>query len=158
MKTAYLALGSNVGKRPLNLNKALALLKECGIKIIKTSNFYNTKPVSKVAQRDFLNMCVKIQTSFTPEKLLKICKMIEKQMGRKFIKKRSGYEKPRIIDIDILLYENLILKKHNLVIPHKKMHLRKFVLEPLNEIAPHLKHPVQHKTISKLLIELTNGV
>jgi 2-amino-4-hydroxy-6-hydroxymethyldihydropteridine diphosphokinase len=152
MATAYLSLGSNIGRRKSNLQKALTLLEECGLTIIKKSHVYETQAVSKIDQRDFLNMCVEIQTDFTPEKLRIISHLIENQMGRtRSSKKNRGYEEPRIIDIDILLYDQKIVNKRNLHIPHKRMHERKFVLVPLNEIAPHFRHPVQQKTIFRLL-------
>ncbi len=151
-KTAYLSLGSNIGKRPTNLKKAIKLIEECGIVVSKKSGFYETAAVSKIKQKNFINMCIEIKTTASSRKLLQICQMIEKQMGRnRKLPKKEGYEKPRIIDIDILMYENEKINKRNLKIPHPKMHKRRFVLEPLNEIAPHLTHPVQHKTIKQLL-------
>lgn len=155
MARAYLSLGSNQKRRKDNLKKALKLLKECGITINKQSSIFDNKAISKVSQRNYLNQCIEIETNFPPEKLLQIIKLIEKQMGRiRSKRKRSGYEKSRIIDIDILLYENMVIQKKNLKIPHKKMHERYFVLKLLNEIAPHLVYPLQHKTINQLLKEL----
>ncbi len=152
MFKAYLALGSNLGKRPYNLKKAKRLLEECGVKITKVSKIYETRPVSRVNQRKFLNQCLEVKTDHDPKKLLSICQIIEKQMGRKKLQpKKIGHEKPRIIDIDILLYENRIIDTKFLKIPHPRMHLRKFALEPLNDIAPGLVHPKQHKTINNLL-------
>ncbi len=152
MFKAYLALGSNSGKRPHNLEKARKLLEECGIKITKVSKIYETEPVSRINQGKFLNQCFEIKTNHDPRRLLSICQMIEKQMGRKKLRaKKIGYEKPRIIDIDILLYENGIINKKFLKVPHPRMHSRKFVLEPLNDIAPRLVHPGQRKTINNLL-------
>lgn len=155
MSKAYLALGSNLGKRPYNLKKARKLLEECGVFIKKSSKIYETKPVSRIPQRKFLNQCLLVETEHNPQKLLKIAKLIEKQMGREQIaKKRKNYEKPRLIDLDILLYENLQINTKFLKIPHPRMHKRKFVLEPLNDIAPLLEHPVQHETINYLLKNL----
>ncbi|MFC1810966.1 2-amino-4-hydroxy-6-hydroxymethyldihydropteridine diphosphokinase [Patescibacteria group bacterium] len=155
MSKAYLALGSNLGKRPQNLKKAIELLKECGVKILKSSKIHETKPVSRILQRKFLNQCLEVETKHNPQKLLKICQLIEGQMGRdRIVKKRKYHEKPRKIDIDILLYENLIINSKFLKIPHPRMHKRKFVLEPLNDIAPRLEHPTQHKTINYLLKNL----
>jgi 2-amino-4-hydroxy-6-hydroxymethyldihydropteridine diphosphokinase len=152
MSKAYLALGSNLGMRPHNLKKAKILLEECGIKILKVSKIYETKAVSRISQRNFLNQCIEVKTDHDPKKLLSICQIIEKQMGRKRLQpKKSGSEKPRVIDIDILLYESIIINSKFLKIPHPRMHLRQFVLEPLNDIAPLLVHPKQHKTINKLL-------
>lgn len=147
-----------MGRRPDNIRKALWLLKECSVIIKKESSFYETKAVSKISQRNFINMCAEIYTTFSPEKLLQICQMIEKKMGRiRKTPKRPGYEKPRVMDIDILMYDSEKINKRNLKIPHPRMQRRRFVLEPLNEIAPHLKHPVQQKTIKQLLNELLNN-
>lgn len=155
MSKAYLALGSNLGQRPQNLKKARKLLEECGVKILKSSKIYETKPVSRISQRKFFNQCLEVETKHNPQKLLKICRFIERQMGRDHtVKKRAGSEKPRTIDIDILFYENFILDTKFLKIPHPRMHKRKFVLEPLNDIALRLEHPAQHKTINYLLKNL----
>jgi 2-amino-4-hydroxy-6-hydroxymethyldihydropteridine diphosphokinase len=156
MAKVYLGLGTNVGRLKDNFKKAITLLKECGLNVLKQSSMFKTKAISKVQQRDYLNMCIEVETGFTPEKIFKICQMVEKQMGRPKEKKKKGFEKPRIIDIDILLYDKKIIKKRNLKIPHLNMHKRLFVLEPLNEIAPHIMHPVQQKTIKMLLKECLN--
>lgn len=154
-KTAYLALGSNLGDRKNNLKKALELIEEEGIDIIKKSEIYETKAVSKVKQNDFLNMCIEVKVSFSPQKLLTITRFIERRMGRdQKINKRKGYELPRIIDIDILLYNQQIINSQNLTIPHPEMHRREFVLKPLSDIAPFVKHPVNQNTISELLKNL----
>jgi 2-amino-4-hydroxy-6-hydroxymethyldihydropteridine diphosphokinase len=155
MNKIYLALGSNMGKRRNNLKKALNLIEECGIKIIKKSKIYETKAVSKVEQDDFLNMCVEAKTRHSPEKVLRAIQIVEKQAGRKRKeKKRAGYEKPRVIDIDILLFNGKIINKRNLKIPHPEMHEREFVLKPLNDIAPEALHPKIKKKISELLKNL----
>ncbi len=141
MFTAYLSLGSNLGNRPNNLKKAQQLLEECGVHIKKTSKIYETNAVSRIKQGKFLNMCIKVHTKHSPQKLLKICQLIERQMGRiRASAKRAGYEKPRIIDIDILLYEDLQINTRQLKIPHPRMHLREFVLKPLNDIAERVKY------------------
>lgn len=152
MNTAYLSLGSNVGRRADNLKKALKLLKECGINILLISDIFETQAVSKIKQKDFLNLCIKIQTDFSPEKLLNICMLIEKEIGRdRSEKRRAGYEKPRIADLDILLFNQEIIRKKNLTVPHKRMHERMFVLKPLSQIAGEALHPVLKKTIKQLL-------
>lgn len=157
METVYLALGSNIGRRKYHLSKALKLIEECGLDITKKSKIYKTKAVSKIKQDDFLNMCVEAKTTHSPEKLLTAIQLIEKQIGRtRKEKKKVGYEKPRIIDIDIIFYGNKIVGRRNLKIPHPRMHKRKFVLEPLSEIAPLIKHPLQHKTVCELLKNLPN--
>jgi len=150
----YFSLGSNIGRRRDNINKALELLNECGVKITKVSSIYETEPVSLFKQNYFFNLCAEGETEAEPSKLLQICKSIEAEMGRKMAKlKAPGFWEPRIIDIDILLYGQKIIRKRNLIIPHKNMHLRRFVLEPLNEIDPFMNHPVLHKSIKELLIE-----
>jgi len=137
MAEVYLSLGSNMGRRPNNVKKAIVLLDESGLTIEKISALYETNPVSKVTQRRFINACVKVATDFSPQKVLRTVQLIEKQMGRDRSKrKRKGYERPRIIDIDILLYDNLIVNKKNLKIPHPEMKNRDFVLRPLFDIAP----------------------
>jgi 2-amino-4-hydroxy-6-hydroxymethyldihydropteridine diphosphokinase len=139
MHTVYLSLGSNIGRRQINIKKAVTLLDECGLKVEDISALYETAAVSKIKQRDFINACIKVSTEFSPEKVLRAVQMIEKQMGRKrFGSKRKGYEKPRIIDIDILLYDKIKVNKRNLKIPHPEMKNRKFILEPLSDIAPHI--------------------
>lgn len=154
INVVYFSLGSNIGRRKDNINKALELLNECGVKITTTSGFYETEPVSLFPQKYFFNLCAEGETEAEPSKLLQICKNIEKEIGRKMSRlKAPGYYEPRIIDIDILLYGQKIIRKRNLIIPHKKMHLRRFVLEPLNEIDPYINHPVLHKNIKELLIE-----
>jgi len=150
----YFSLGSNLGRRKENLKKALNLLEECGVKILKISKLYETEPVSKIKQGYFLNICVEAETEFVPEKLLKICKNIEKQTGRKpHVAGRNGFYEPRIIDIDIILFGQKIIHKRNLEIPHANMHLRRFVLEPLCEIALNAYNPAKHKTVKELLKE-----
>lgn len=135
----FLALGSNLGRKSDNLKKAIKLLEECGVRTIKQSKVYITKPISKVQQPDFANQAIEVETQHKPEKLLKIIKLIEKQMGRDRSKpKRTGYERPRIIDIDILIYNNLKINRRNLKVPHPRMKERDFVMKPLKEIAPML--------------------
>jgi len=139
MHTVYLSLGSNIGRRQINIKKAVTLLDECGLKIEDISALYETAAVSKIKQRDFINACVKVGTDFPPEKVLRVIQLVEKQMGRDRSRpKRKGYEKPRIIDVDILLYDDLNVNKRNLKIPHPEMKKREFVLKPLSDIAPHL--------------------
>jgi len=154
MHEVYFSLGSNLGHRKNNLKKAVGLLKECGVKILKISHIYETEPVSKIKQGYFLNICIVAETEFAPENLLKICKNIEKEMGRMpHAAGRNGYYEPRIIDIDIILFGQKIIKKRNLIIPHANMHLRRFVLEPLCEIAPEAYNPKLHKTVKELLLD-----
>ena len=133
----YLGLGSNLGRKSQNLKKAIFLLNECGVQTIKQSKIHHTAPVSKVLQPDFANQVIEVETQHDPEKLLQIIKLIEHQMGRdRTHKKRIGAERPRLIDIDILIYNNLKINKRNLKIPHPRMNQREFVLKPLKEITP----------------------
>lgn len=122
-------------------------MEEAGIQILRRSRFYKTKPVGFINQPDFINAAVKIRTVFSPEQLLKLLKGIEKRMGRVRVH-RWG---PRIIDIDVLLYGKRIVKMRGLTIPHPRMHERAFVLQPLAQIAPGLRHPLFKVTIKKLL-------
>jgi len=139
MHTVYLSLGSNVGRRQINIKKAIVLIDECGLKVEDLSGLYETEAVSKIKQRNFINACVKVSTEFSPEKVLRAVQLVEKQMGRqRSMPKRKGYERPRIIDIDILLYDKIKVNKRNLKIPHPEMKNRKFILEPLSDIAPHI--------------------
>lgn len=148
----FLGVGSNLGNRKANINKAFALLnKQKEIQIIKGSPVYETEPVGGPAQRKFLNCVGLILTCLSPEELLIRLKFIEEKMGRKA---SSGKWTPRIIDLDILFYERCILKTRRLIIPHPLLHRRRFVLEPFNDIAPGFKHPVLGKTIRRLFNEL----
>ncbi len=140
----YLSLGSNLGDKKKNLQKALEELKKDPITVKKISSFYKTQPVGLKEQPDFFNIVIKAKTSLSPDELLKSILNIEKKMGRKR-KKKYG---PRIIDIDILLYNDLIIKKKELNIPHPAMHERNFVLIPLKEIEPQLIHPEFKNNIS----------
>jgi 2-amino-4-hydroxy-6-hydroxymethyldihydropteridine diphosphokinase len=128
----YIGIGSNLGDREVNCLKALELLAEYGIKVDRTSSMYETEPWGVKGQPRFINMAVQAETNLDPRKLLNVLKEIEKQM------KRVPSEKygPRLIDLDILLYDNLVLDEPDLKIPHPHMHERDFVMRPLREIAP----------------------
>lgn len=155
-KKAYLGLGSNIGNRRQNINKALKYLTtQKEINVLKLSSFYQTKPVGCSKQRDFLNAAVLINTTAAPLKLLKILKSIEKKTGRVKTKVKWG---PRVIDIDILAYNNSTFNSEKLIIPHPLMHERFFVLKPFADIAPGYKHPVLHKTIRRLLREIGEDI
>jgi 2-amino-4-hydroxy-6-hydroxymethyldihydropteridine diphosphokinase len=146
MNSIFLGLGSNIGDRKQNLVQAQALLNET---VIRSSSFYDTEPVGFLEQPWFLNLVIEIESSLKAAKLLQRCMDVEKQMGRI----REIPKGPRVIDIDILFYGNVIVNEPNLIIPHPAIQERKFVLEPMNEIAQDFVHPVLQKTISQLLQE-----
>jgi 2-amino-4-hydroxy-6-hydroxymethyldihydropteridine diphosphokinase len=150
MSVVYLSLGSNIGDREDNLKKAVDKIKQNKIRIIKESRIYETKPYGIKEQRDFLNLALKIETTYTPQKLIKILLDIEKEMGRV----RDIKWGPRIIDIDILFYDSLTINDENLKIPHPDLHNRLFVLEPLSEIAPDFIHPIYKRGVLDLLNDL----
>ncbi len=148
----YLGIGSNLGNRRRNVEKSLCLLEaEKEIRIKKKSSLYLTKPVGGPKQRDFINSVVLIETTLAVKALLKVLKSIENKLGRKKDIQRWG---PRIIDLDILVYEQLVFRSIQLTVPHPLMHERAFVLEPFVEIAPEFKHPLLKKTVGELLAEL----
>ena len=147
MSTAYIGIGSNIGNREENCRKAIKLLKENGIAVKKESSMHDTEPWGVKDQPKFINMAIEIETNKKPEDLLGILKNIENQMGRTESVKWGR----RVIDLDILLYDDLIVETPHLEIPHPFMHEREFVLKPLCEIAPDKKHPVTGKTIKEML-------
>ncbi len=134
MATAYLGLGSNLGDRAGNIAKAVALLQDKGIALLKMSMINETDPVGGPPQGKFLNAVVKVETNFSAQELLSRCQNVEKQLGRV----RGAVCGPRTMDIDILLYDQLRMNTPSLVIPHPRMRERAFVMDPLREIEPHL--------------------
>jgi 2-amino-4-hydroxy-6-hydroxymethyldihydropteridine diphosphokinase len=149
---AYFSLGSNVGDRSGNLRAAIERLREFG-RVIAVSGFYETEPVGLREQPWFLNCAVALETSESAGVLLKKSLAIEQEMGRL----RTRDKGPRTIDIDILLFGNEVVEERGLKIPHPAMHERRFVLEPLAEIAPEAAHPTTGKTVGELLAELPEG-
>lgn len=143
----FIALGSNIGDLSFNLNTATSHISALeGTAIIKKATPIMTKPVGDVDQDDFLNSVIEIETTLTPEELMESLLSIEKEMKRKRTEKWG----PRIIDLDILFYDTLIIDTPTLTIPHPLLHERQFVLSPMKEIAPHFLHPVYKKTIREL--------
>lgn len=167
--TAYIALGSNIGDRQANLDQAVETLGHlprelcldglCSQKednsrkdirhthVVKVSKYYETLPYGMTEQPDFLNACLKLRTLLTPQELLKILQKIEQDAGRE----RVIHWGPRTLDLDIIFYDDLVLETADLCIPHVEMHKRRFVLEPLHDIAPYKRHPVYGKTVREML-------
>ena len=145
--TAYLSAGSNLGDRKANLERACASLREAGVVTTRVSSFFETEPVGFREQPWFLNAAIEVATCLAPDALLGVCQAIESSSGRL----RSFRNAPRTLDLDILLYENLVMSNPGLDIPHPRLAVRRFVLEPLAQIAPGLVHPVLKKSIRSLL-------
>jgi len=149
---AYIALGSNLGNKLLNITKAILFISNLKqTTLIKVSDFYRTSTTGKPNQPNFVNVVVEIKTFLSAFNLLNEILKIEKRMGR--IQLNERWE-PRIIDIDILLYNQDTYYSSHLIVPHPRMHQRRFTLEPLCDISPDLIHPIFHKSISMLLKEL----
>ncbi|WP_299228452.1 2-amino-4-hydroxy-6-hydroxymethyldihydropteridine diphosphokinase [Sulfurihydrogenibium sp.] len=153
MNEVYLGLGSNVGDRLLNLNKAIELLSG-KIQILKKSKIYVSKAVGYTDQPDFYNMVLYGRTDLSPEELFNFIKDVEKNAGRVY----RFHWGPREIDIDILFYNDLVYKSDKLNIPHPRLHERDFVLLPLIELNPKLFHPVLNKRVSDLKEFMENSV
>jgi len=152
MNRAYLALGTNLGDKPVNLLRAIGYIAgEIGA-LSAISSVYETQPQGYESENNFLNRVVGVDTLLTPEEILIITQSIEKRMGR--TQKTGLSYQDRIIDIDIIAYDDLILQTENLQLPHPLFHQRRFVLEPFNEIATGYVHPVFGKKLTELLDEL----
>lgn len=131
--TVYLSLGTNLGDKAANLERAISELQKLVGDVVRRSTFYATEPWGFKSPNTFLNACVKVETDLTPRELLEMTQTIEQRMGRKK-KSREGEYEDRIIDIDILLYDDLHIEESDLTIPHPLMHEREFVMKPLREI------------------------
>ncbi len=151
-KIVYLSLGSNLGDREQNLRVALERLKDVG-DLTAVSSFYETEPVGFAAQPWFLNCAVALATDLMPRQLLGRLQTIEHDLGRRRLQSKG----PRTLDLDILLFGNSIIDTAGLTVPHPALHERRFVLEPLVEIAPDARHPVFKRTIRELRDALAPG-
>lgn len=148
---AYIALGSNMGDKDAYLHRGVEELEKTeGCRVTKVSDFITTAPYGYLEQDDFLNACLELDTLLTPAELLEQIHRIEQEAKRE----RKVHWGPRTLDLDIILYDDLILDSEELTIPHQEMQKRDFVLRPLNQIAPWLRHPLLHKTVAQLLQEL----
>lgn len=147
MPTVYIALGSNVGDRENNLRQAADLLREVGVHITRLSSLYETEPVDFLDQPWFLNAVLCAETRLSPHELLSALRQSESHMGSN----KPFPKGPRLIDLDILLYDDLTIDEPDLQIPHPRMLQRNFVLAPLAEIAPTLRHPSWPATTAELL-------
>lgn len=152
MKRVYLSLGSNLGDRERLLERALAKLDAAGLRLLRVSSVYETEPLERRGQPWFLNMVVEAETELFPRVLLMRIRRIEVELGRR----RLAPKGPRPIDIDVLLYGDAVIRTPELTIPHPRMSERRFVLEPLAELAPELRHPLDGRPIRELL-EATRG-
>jgi 2-amino-4-hydroxy-6-hydroxymethyldihydropteridine diphosphokinase len=147
LKTAYLSLGSNLGDREAFLNQAIERLQAAGVRTVRRSSIHETEPQDFRDQPWFLNIAVEVETDLAPLALLATIQKIEAEMGRQ----RTVPKGPRTIDIDILFYGRTMVRSAKLEIPHPRMAERRFVLAPLADLAPDLRHPVTRKSIREML-------
>lgn len=151
MNVAYLCLGGNMGNREVALKTAISTINNLAGKVVSESTIYETEAWGVTNQQAYLNQCIGIETKLTSNELINKLLSIEKELGR--VRNLYHTYEPRTIDIDILFFNNDIINTENLIAPHPRLHLRKFVLVPLAEIASEFIHPVLNKTISVLLKE-----
>ncbi len=147
MTSVYLSLGSNLGDRERHLQRVIEGLDSAGLQVLRISSVFETDPVGKLDQPRFLNAVVEARTTLLPRQLLARTAKLERRLGRKRLVDKG----PRTIDIDILLYGGAIVNTRDLTLPHPRMTERRFVLEPLAELTPGLRHPIARRTIAELL-------
>jgi len=151
MSIVYIGIGSNLGDRRANINRGIDLLNQLkDTKVEKVSSLFETDPQGGPPQGRFLNGALQMATSILPLELLTKLKWIEKRLGRK----KTGVCDPRPLDLDLLFYDDVVIKGEKLEIPHPRLHQRIFVLRPLAEIAPEMVHPILNKSITRLFEEL----
>ena len=150
MKIAYLGLGSNLGDRSANLAEAITRLAGESLRVLRASSLWETEPRDFLDQPWFLNQVIEVESDLLPRQLFQRIQRVEREMGRR----RTTPKGPRTIDIDILLYGNAVVKADDLEIPHPRMTERRFVLAPLAELVPDLRHPVSRRTVRELLAEV----
>lgn len=146
MERIFIGIGTNLGNRQANLKRAVELLAQRGVKVLRASSVIETTPWGVEGQPMFLNMAMECGTALGPEELFHVLKQIEQDMGRT----NSPRWGPRVMDLDILFYGDVVINTPTLIIPHPRLHERPFVLEPLSEIAPEFMHPVLGKNIAAL--------
>ena len=151
VKNVFLAIGSNLGNRLTNIEKAKSLLLENNINLISASNYYETPSWPDPKKPKFINIVLKATCRYKPKKMINLCKIIEAKLGRR----KSPKNSPRICDIDIIDFDGLVLKD-KLCLPHTRMHERNFVLLPLFEIEKDWVHPIKKTNIKKLILSLSN--
>ena len=146
-------LGSNLGDRIYIINEAIRLIGEKVGEILGISSYYHTEPWGTDHPLPYINLALSVNTGLSPQKVLKTILTIEKALGRT---RSEDQNAPRSIDIDIIFYDDLIINQKNLTVPHPRMHLRRFVLVPLNEIEPKYIHPIFGLTVNQLLAKCTD--
>lgn len=152
---AYIGVGSNLGDREGNIENAIKKINESGVtKVTKESLKYETKPVGYLNQDNFINCALEIKTLLTPEKLIKLLLSVEKELKRERVIKWG----PRTIDLDVLLYDDIVTSSEDVIVPHPRMHERMFVLKPLSDIAPYVIHPILNERIYAIAEKLNNDI